>query len=238
MVRVLLINGSPRKYGGTFKLLRVALEGVRDAGGEGEIIHLVDYDIGPCRGCVSDNILSCRYPCVVRDDFNRLGEKMLESDAYVFGTPIYWYGVSGLMKNLIDRMTSFENMIFHTGRSLVEGKNAGFIAVGSDSGSIMAIAYMMVVMNSMGINIPPWALAYHHTPGDPLDDEQAVRDSYNIGYNLVEAARRITPSTVWYRGEVNIEELRAAAAIDAEEMKKKQYPGRAEELGLEKEEKS
>ncbi len=226
MVRVLLFNGSPRKYGATYKLLRIALEGVHDAGGEGEIIHLVDYNIGPCIGCVSDDQKLCRFPCPISDDFNRIGEEMLRSDAYVFGTPIYWYGVSGLLKNLIDRMTSMENMIVHTGRSLLEGRHAGFIAVGSDSGSIMAIAYMMVVLNSMGVNIPPWALAYHHTPSDVLEDEQAVRDSYNIGYNLVKAAEKITHKQQWYRAGIDIEALKTLAAIDAEHTRRTQYPER------------
>ena len=113
-VNVLLINGSPRKYGGTFKLLKVAEAGVIDAGGEVKWIHLVDYSIKPCIGCVSDDQKLCKFPCIIKDDeFNKLGEEILKADGLIIATPIYWYNVSPLVKNLVDRMTSFENMILH-----------------------------------------------------------------------------------------------------------------------------
>ncbi len=208
MVRVLLINGSPRKYGWSLKLLVAAEKGVVDAGGEAEIIHLVDYNIKPCIGCVSDDQYACRFPCVIRDDdFNDLGEKILGSDGLVIATPLYWYGVSGLLKNLIDRMTCFENMIYHTGKSLVDGKVAGFIAVGNDTGAIMAIAYLMVTLNSMGFHIPAWALAYHHSVDDVLENKAAVLDAYNVGYNVAYAAGKLGGVDKWYRVDVDIESI-------------------------------
>lgn len=227
-VKILLINGSPRKYGGVYKLLKVAEKGVVDAGGEPEIIHLYDYNIKPCIGCVSDKQLACKFPCIIGDDdFNKIGEKILESHGLIIGTPIYWYSVSGVLKNFIDRMTSMENMIFHTGRSLVEGKVAGFIATGNDSGSIHVLAYLMVTMNSMGIHIPAWAIAYHHTKDDVLDDEQAIRDSYNVGFNVASMARELgRKEAIWYRGDIDLGRLAKIAREHAEKEKRIQYPSR------------
>lgn len=184
-MKVLIINASPRKYGGVTALLTVAEEAARAEGAETEVIYLYDLDIGPCIGCVSDVQEACRYPCVIDDDGREVLRKIVEADGVIIGTPIYWYGPSGPLKDLIDRMTSLENMAVVAGRSLVEGKPAGFIAVGNDSGAIMTIAYLMVTFNSMGFTIPPWALAYHNSMDNPLSSRSAVEDAANVGALVV-----------------------------------------------------
>lgn len=190
MVRLLAINASPRKYGNCYKLLRVAVEAAKLAGASVELISLYDYTIKPCIGCVSDVQNSCRFPCVIdSDDGNLVLGKIVSSDAVIFSTPIYWYGPSGQLKNLVDRMTSLENMIFVSGRSLMEGKVVGFIAVGADSGNISAISYLMVVMNSMGAIIPPWALAYYIGQGDALESAESVLDAANLGFLITKTAQ-------------------------------------------------
>ncbi|MET1160498.1 MAG: flavodoxin family protein [Thermoprotei archaeon] len=206
-VKILLINGSPRKYGSSAKLLAIAEEGVRDAGGDAEYIHLYDYKIKECIGCVSDDVLVCRFPCIIRDDdFNKIGEKLLEAHGFILATPVYWYSVPGPVKNFIDRLTSMENMIHHTGKSLLEGKIAGFIAVGNDVGALHTIAYLMAVANSMGIHIPPWALAYSHMK-EVLEDKQAVIDAYNAGYIVAKAATLLHEAGAWYNPKKNLDIL-------------------------------
>ncbi len=199
VVSVLGIHASPRKYGGSYKLLRVALEAAKDEGAEIALIHLYDYRIKPCLGCVSDDVKACRFPCVIDDDdFNSLGELMLRYDAYIFATPVYWYHVSGQLKNLVDRLTSMENMIYHTGRSLLEGKVAGFIAVGNDTGALNAIAWLMVTFNSMGVHVPAWALAYHESQTPVERNESALLDAANVGRIVVKAARLLKKEREWY----------------------------------------
>lgn len=61
-VKVLGINASARRYGGTAKLLHLALEAARREGAETELIHLYDYEIRPCLGCLSDFQEACRPP--------------------------------------------------------------------------------------------------------------------------------------------------------------------------------
>ncbi|RLG81586.1 MAG: flavodoxin family protein [Thermoprotei archaeon] len=210
--RILLINGSPRKYGSTAKLAAIAMKGVKDAGGEPSLVFLYDYRIKECIGCVSDDPRICRFPCIISDDdFNDIGRRVLESDGFIILSPVYWYNVTGVLKNFIDRLTSMENMIYHTGRSMLEGKVAGFIAVGNDVGGLHAIAYLMAVMNSMGVHIPPWALAYSHDKEDVLNDEQAVRDAYNVGYIVASAARVLREVKEWYQPVPELSPLRKAA---------------------------
>ncbi|MEM4556385.1 MAG: flavodoxin family protein, partial [Sulfolobales archaeon] len=126
MVKVLGINGSPRPYGNSVQALRLALRAAELEGAEVELVNLYEYDVKPCMGCVSDDIMACTYPCPINDDMVKLYPKIIEADGLIISSPIYWFGVSGLLKNLIDRLTVLENMIYVDGKSWLEGKVVGF----------------------------------------------------------------------------------------------------------------
>jgi multimeric flavodoxin WrbA len=233
MIRVLGIHASPRKYGNSFKLLWIALRAAENEGAETEIIHLYDYNIGPCFACYSDYYLNCRYPkerkeCPLSgvDRFGEVAEKILASDAVVFSTPVYWFMASGVLKNLFDRMTSLENMIYHVGRSLLDGKVAGVIAVGEEAGAAMALSWALLTLVNMGFHIPAWGTTYYHGKGDVLEDKQAVSDAYNLGLNIVRATKRLRGSNEapWYRfiGEDEYESLVEEARKVAEKNKAEQ----------------
>jgi len=72
--------------------------------GEKEFIALKDKNIKHCIGC-----LSChnKPECVLKDDMEEIGEKMLEAETIVIGTPNYFDNVSGLLKDFIDRTHPF-----------------------------------------------------------------------------------------------------------------------------------
>jgi len=216
-LKILIIMGSPRKYGNTSKLAELAAEGIRDVGAEPVKIYLVDFEIKPCIGCVSDDQLACRYPCIIDDDMRKIYEMVLESEGLILATPVYWYAPSGLVKNFIDRLTVFENMIYITGRSWIEGKVAGVIAVGNDSGSIQAIANIQATLNSMGFVLPPWSLAYFHKIGDVLEDLNACMDAYNVGRVVALMAKILEKNRVeeWYKStSERVEEAKKKAELE------------------------
>ncbi len=171
---------------------------------EARVIDVYDYDIRPCQGCVSDGVKLCSWPCPVDDDMRELYKMVEESDGIIFVTPIYWYNVPGPLKTFIDRITLFENAIFVEGRSRLEGKVAGFIAIGNDTGAIALIQNLMVVMNSMGMAIPPWALAYHHSEDNPFDNHKLLLDAANVArcvVLMIRALRGEEKPTAWYRAD-------------------------------------
>lgn len=198
MIKVLGVNASPRKYGNTAKLLYVSLFAAEKYGAQTEIIHLYDYKIEPCQACLADEQLACRPPCIKRDEVWEVLKKFRDSDAVIISTPVYWYGVPGHLKNLIDKLTVFENMIFIDGRSWLEGKLAAFIALAAEAGAIETISYLMSVFNSYGYHIPPWALAYYHGTDDVLSHKEPVMDALNIGKIIVQAAKMLKVMEKWY----------------------------------------
>ena len=104
MKRVLAILGSPRKGGNTDILVRKVAEGAASKGAEVESIFLRDLNIKECDGC-----LCCWHnkPCNKGDDMLDIYQKIIQSDAIIFGTPVYWYGPTALMKAFIDRFVYF-----------------------------------------------------------------------------------------------------------------------------------
>jgi multimeric flavodoxin WrbA len=233
-VKILGINGSPRKYGGTARLLEVALEAARRAGGDVERVDLYDYRIEPCRGCLSDVQEACKPPCIVEDDFRKLLPRILAADGIIFATPVYWYAPSGMLKNLIDRMTVLENMALLGDKSWLEGKVVGAIAVGQDSGEIMAISYLLTTLNSMGAVVPPWALAYSRMGEKVLEDLSAVMDAANVGlivYIMARVLKEAGPES-WYNPRLEwLEEYIPSLEARMEEERKK-YADRIREFEL------
>lgn len=98
--KVLVISTSPRKGGNSDRLAEEFAKGAREAGHSVEKISLRDKDIRFCKGC-----LSCikTQRCIMEDDAAAMVQAMRDTDVIVFATPIYYYGMSGQMKTLLDR---------------------------------------------------------------------------------------------------------------------------------------
>jgi len=98
--RVLGIVGSPRRGGNTEILVGAALRGAEEAGALVEKVLLSKLDISPCLACDA-----CRGAdeCVQQDDMTALLEKMHQSQVWVLGTPVYYYGPTAQFKAFLDR---------------------------------------------------------------------------------------------------------------------------------------
>jgi multimeric flavodoxin WrbA len=113
--RVLGIVGSPRQGGNTDVLVDEVLAGASEAGALTEKVILSKLDIGPCRACGG-----CRKTgqCVQQDDMHALLEQMAQSDVWVLGTPVYWWGPTAQFKAFLDRWYGVERTTFR-GRRVV-----------------------------------------------------------------------------------------------------------------------
>jgi multimeric flavodoxin WrbA len=116
--KVLGVIGSPRKNGNTHVLVSKILEGVQSEGISTDIIFLDDLSIEECDGC---HVCWKTEKCVKKDDMSNLYQRIIESDVIVFGTPVYWYGPTALMKSFIDRFVYFNG---DKNRKKIQGKLA------------------------------------------------------------------------------------------------------------------
>lgn len=101
-MKIIAINGSPRKGGSrTAQIVRQILAGAESSGAETEYVDITAVDVRPCIGCDKCHHLG---RCALRDDFNDLFTKILQSDGLVLGSPVYIYQVSAQLKAFIDRL--------------------------------------------------------------------------------------------------------------------------------------
>jgi multimeric flavodoxin WrbA len=120
MKKILGIMGSPRKGGNTHLMLDSLLAAARDAGAQTDTLLLGDLTIAECNGC---HACWRTGRCAKNDDMNPLYAKIAASDALVFGTPVYWYGPTALIKAFLDRFVYFNA----PGTTPLAGKEAALL---------------------------------------------------------------------------------------------------------------
>lgn len=99
-LKVLIISSSPRINGNSDLVAQEAERAARDSGSEVDYVRMIDLKISPCRSC---GHCEKHGTCSIKDDFQELQQKMLDSDLLVFATPIYFMAVSAWGKMAIDR---------------------------------------------------------------------------------------------------------------------------------------
>lgn len=100
MTKVVVFKGSPRKNGYTAKLLEQVVKGAESKGAEIIEFDLNNSEIRGCQGC-----FYCRTHdgCAVKDYLQPMYESINEADAIVFGSPIYYYQITGQARVWLDR---------------------------------------------------------------------------------------------------------------------------------------
>ena len=99
-VQIFGVVGSPRKKGNTGDLIESVLKGARSVGAESHKLYISDLDIKPCSAC---DFCRTQGKCFHKDDMGKVKQLMADSQIWVFGTPVYWWGPTAQIKALIDR---------------------------------------------------------------------------------------------------------------------------------------
>ncbi len=99
-MKVLVLNGSPRKIGTVATLLRHTTEGL-PAGTEVEWIEVCNLNMKNCKACMAcRSKKTCFLP---EDDAHIVGKKIADADALIIGTPVHWGNMCAPLKLLFDR---------------------------------------------------------------------------------------------------------------------------------------
>ena len=104
-MKVIAINGSPRKNWNTDTLLKKALDGAASAGAETEMVYLYDLKFRGCVSCLACKLQKEPRPnrCVLRDDLTAVLDRVHGADAVILGSPIYFSEVTGEMRSFFER---------------------------------------------------------------------------------------------------------------------------------------
>lgn len=99
--KLTIINGSLRVNGNTDVLIKELLKGTKKTDIKCKHIVLRDKNLEGCKGCYYCYKHSY---CSIMDDMQEIHQDLQNSDLLIFASPLYWWGVTGLMKTYIDRL--------------------------------------------------------------------------------------------------------------------------------------
>ena len=104
-MKIIAVNGSPRKNWNTDTLLKNVLDGAASAGAETEMVYLYDLKFCGCKSCMACKLQKEPRPnrCVLRDELTPVLDKVHEADAVILGSPIYFSEVTGEMRSFFER---------------------------------------------------------------------------------------------------------------------------------------
>ncbi len=219
-MKVLAFNSSPRmEKGNTALIVAPFLEGMKQSGAEVEVFYTRRLKINPCLGCF-DCWLKTPGECAQKDDMRMLLPKMGECDVLVLATPLYVDGMSGPMKNLLDRMIPGAQPFIelrdghcrHPGRGEYAPRKVALVSncgFWEKDNFDALVAHVQAVCRNAGMEFAG-ALLRPHGPalqpmmdaGAPLDDvfeaareagRQLVRDGAMSAETLATVSRELLP---------------------------------------------
>lgn len=138
-MKVVAVNGSPKTdKGNTALILDPFLEGLKEGGAEVELFLTKKLDIKPCQG-EFNCWLKSPGECFQDDDMGMLRPKFATADVWVLATPLYVDGMSGPLKNLVDRLIPLADPFIelrdgHCRHALREGVRRGKVILVSNCG--------------------------------------------------------------------------------------------------------
>ncbi len=104
-MKVLVLNGSPKKQSDTFRLTEAFLRGLdraTESNNDIRIVNVIDEHIAPCRGC-----FGCWQQgdghCVINDGQNAILDLYRAADLIIWSFPLYCYGIPSHLKAVLDR---------------------------------------------------------------------------------------------------------------------------------------
>jgi multimeric flavodoxin WrbA len=184
MKKILGVVGSPRKKGNTDILVAGVLEGARKEGAKTEVIFLNDLHIAECDGC---HVYWKAKPCKKKDDMNDLYPKISESDVIIFGTPVYWYGPTDLLKGFIDRFVYFN---CPESRLKIKGKDAALVVPFEEENPDTAtplVTFFERSLNYLEMNIVGKVIAPGVTlKGEILKKDDRIKEAFELGRRLAQ----------------------------------------------------
>lgn len=178
-MKVLLINGSPHKEGCTFTALTEIKGQLEKEGVDSEIFWIGNK---PVRGCIA--CLKCGHnngKCAFDDDpANEIIDKIIESDAVIVGSPVYYAGPNGALCAVLDRVfyASGASFAFKPAAAIVSCRRGGASATFDRLNKYFTISNMPVVSSQY------WNSVHGNTPEEVKQDLEGLQIMRTLASNM------------------------------------------------------
>ncbi len=176
-MKVLLINGSPRREGNTYLALKEAEHTLNVENIETELIQLG----GECvRGCIDCRVCKTKGKCVFDDIVNATAEKFRECDGIIVGSPVYYASANATLIAFLTRLffsTPFSKSM-KVGAAVVSARRSGATATFDEINKFFTISGMPVVSGQY------WNNVHGLKAGEALQDIEGLQSMRTLGKNM------------------------------------------------------
>ena len=176
-MKVLLINGSPRKDGNTAIALNEMIKVFENQGIETELLHIGGKDI---RGCIACG--KCRQlgHCVFDDIVVQASQKLAEADGLVVGSPVYYASANGTVVSFMDRL-------FYSNSADLRMKVGAAVSVARRGGQTTTFDQLNKYFTISGMPVASgqyWNGVHGAAPGEAENDTEGLQQMRTLAANM------------------------------------------------------
>jgi len=185
-MKVLLINGSPKEHGNTFRSLSEVAGMLNAEGIDTEIVSIGKQAV---QGCVACGWCGRTGKCTYTDGLYSKIYRVVKDgiDGLVIGSPVYYGGPNGSLCALLDR-------VFYSLGPLLQYKVGASVVVcrrGGASSAFDRLNKYFTMMNMPLASSQYWNMAYGQSPGQVENDEEGMQTMRTLGRNMAWMIKRL-----------------------------------------------
>ena len=177
MMKVLLLNGSPKVNGNTALALAEMAKIFAEEGIEAEIVQVGNQ---PARGCIACGGCYKNGKCVFDDVVNELAVKFEEADGLVAASPVYYASANSTLTAVLDRLfysTRFPKTM-KVGASVAIARRGGCSATFDQLNKYFTISGMPVASSQY------WNSVHGGAPGEAAEDAEGMQTMRTLARNM------------------------------------------------------
>jgi len=182
--KVLIMQSSPRKKGNSATLAEEIAAGAASKGAVVESIFLHQMKIAPCQSCYVCQKKGSK-GCAIDDDMQAIYPKLIEADAWVIASPVYWFNMSAQAKLFMDRCFALPCY----GSNAFSGKRIGIAMSYGDadpfvSGCVNALRTFQDTFRYVGSKIVGMVYGSAMEAGEIKSNEAVMKQARELGERL------------------------------------------------------
>lgn len=189
-MKVIGVNGSPRKNGNTDYIMKVVFDRLQAAGIETEVVQIGGEIVRGCKACDSC-VRRKDGKCIIADDgLNELVAKLKDADGVLLGSPTYFSDITPEMKAFMDRSGKVSGA---NGGLFARKAGAAVTAVrrGGAAHSLDSMDHWLHIQQTYIVGSNYWNMVYCREIGEAAKDEEGIKTMKTLGQNMAYLLERL-----------------------------------------------
>lgn len=189
-MKAVVVCGSPRRNGNTQMLLEVACQTLSARGVETELILLSGKEVKPCIACGKCRETKDLTCSIKNDDFHPIFRAILQADAFIIGSPVYFGCATSQTTSLLHRA----GYVSRGNGDPLRGKIGGPIVVARRAGQNFTYAQLLMFFMISDMIVPGstyWNIAFGRSVGEVENDSEGLQTIRHFSENVADLLERL-----------------------------------------------